>query len=184
MLGGSFLQSSASKVEDDVAAFGEAIRKSFFLLKLYAGDAGAWSEFDLADLTRQIVLDQQEATHSKNIEVVISEISAKPVWGYVDAVRESIQCLIENGISHSKAGLRVEVTVGPSASVIVEDDGLGISDDVSAAHFQAFTVPAPDGIGAGIGLPIAAATARLHNGSLEISRSVMGGARVALNLEV
>jgi signal transduction histidine kinase len=173
----------ARKLEDDVAAMGEAVRKSFLLLKLYAGDVGTRTQIDLTDLVRQIALDHQAAAQSKNIDLVFGQVSVCDASVYVDAVQESINCLIENAIAHSPAGSRVEVGVGPGKTVTVEDSGPGFADDTNICRLEAFAKPAPDGIGVGVGLPIAAATARLHGGALKLSRSDMGGARVTLEFE-
>ena len=101
---------------------------------------------------------------------------------HADAVRASALCLLENAIQHTPVGGRVRLTCDTVNGIIVEDSGPGMTEEHATQAVEPFACPSPGGSGVGIGLPLANATARFHGGHLTITRSELGGARVAMDL--
>lgn len=101
-------------------------------------------------------------------------VSAEDLTALVDV-------LLDNVFTHTPAGAPLRVTVQSSADggvrLIVDDAGPGFPSDVDAARRGA------SGAGStGLGLSIAAATARSAAGTLQLGRSDLGGARVDVEL--
>ncbi len=172
----------ARRLEEDVAAIGEVVRKSFFLLKLYTNEPGDRAEFDLAELVSRVSEELRPACLAKDIDLVNNSVKTVMMTGYADAVQESARCLIQNAIAFTPESSQVIVSCNREAALFVEDSGFGFSDDLKGSEFMPFANPALDSIGVGSGLPIVQATAQLHGGAMRIERSELGGAKVILDL--
>ena len=95
--------------------------------------------------------------------------------------------LLSNAAKHSKSD-RIEVEVAQdegSATLIVRDFGVGLSDEEAERVFDRFWRADPartEGGGTGLGLAIAREDAALHGGSLTVRRGPEGGSEFALTL--
>lgn len=70
--------------------------------------------------------------------------------------------------------------VDGSIVIAVQDDGMGIAEDVQARVFEPFFTTKPVGKGTGLGLSITYSIAQKHGGSLELSSKPGVGTRVSL----
>jgi hypothetical protein len=62
--------------------------------------------------------------------------------------------VLENAIRHTPLGAHIAVTADPVGSIVVEDDGPGLRDDLVPDLLQPFKKGAAWGEGAGLGLAI------------------------------
>ncbi len=95
--------------------------------------------------------------------------------------------LLDNGIAHTEAGtqLRVSTRDNTVAVITVEDAGKGVSEEALPHMFDRFyraDEARTRGGGAGMGLSIAAAIIRAHNGTITAGRSALGGLAVTIKL--
>jgi two-component system OmpR family sensor kinase len=101
-------------------------------------------------------------------------------------LRQLVMILVDNAIRHSPPGHRVSVsvgTVGTSASLVVEDQGPGISDaDLPHLFERFYRAPGAPGGGTGLGLAIAAWIVDRHGGRIVAENRAEGGARFAVTL--
>jgi signal transduction histidine kinase len=91
---------------------------------------------------------------------------------------------VHNAIAHSEERRAVGesvVTMPDGVEIAVEDDGPGFPEDQVARAGERFA-RGEQSRGSGLGLSIVRAIAALHGGSVTVSRSSAGGARVALHL--
>jgi signal transduction histidine kinase len=99
------------------------------------------------------------------------------------ALLTAITNLVENALSHTPTGSRVEIAVGADGSLAVADQGPGVPAADREAIFRRFwrgrgaTSP-----GAGLGLAIVAETMRALGGRVEVGDAEGGGARFSLHL--
>jgi signal transduction histidine kinase len=135
------------------------------VLERQGGAAPAEERVELAELAREAVagIDRAEAGTLDRAEVL----------GDRDALARALANLIENALVHGPAGGRVRVDVraeGGFANLAVSDEGPGPAPDEREHLFERFW--RGDGAsgqpGAGLGLPIVAAIAKRHGGTVRV----------------
>jgi two-component system, OmpR family, sensor kinase len=119
------------------------------------------------------------------------EITLELAPAVVDAARDELHRLalnlLENALRHTPPGTQIHVTtetVGDEASLVVEDNGPGVPDELAPTLFERFVRGAGDSGGSfGLGLAIVQAVAQSHGGSVTLERSHGGhGARFVVRL--
>jgi len=132
------------------------------------------TELDLAGLAREVTERLRPQFADKAVELGL--LTPGPVWvrGDADRLRQVLVNLIGNALTYTPAAGRVTVTVraGASASVVVQDTGIGLAGPDRERIFDRFYrvagVVRPPG-GSGIGLTIARGLARAHRGEITVS---------------
>lgn len=96
-------------------------------------------------------------------------------------LEEMLGNLAENAVKYGRARLRI--TARPGLTLVIEDDGPGISNsDADRALKRGARLDETGPAGSGLGLSIVADLAMLHGGSLRLGRSDLGGLRAELTL--
>ena len=93
-------------------------------------------------------------------------------------IREAVTNLIDNAMKHGGAGLS-EITVGleaapDSATIVVRDDGKGLSEAQIQTALQRFGQVSERSDGSGLGLPIVERVADRHGGGLKLRGGAPG----------
>jgi signal transduction histidine kinase len=98
-------------------------------------------------------------------------------------VREVLVNLVDNAARFSRGRIRVTIaTAGDRLTVSVEDDGPGVPDEERDAVFDRFARGRNAvGSGSGLGLALARELAAADGGSIDLTRSDLGGARFDLS---
>ena len=103
-----------------------------------------------------------------------------PVAGVRDELHRLILNLLENAICHTPPGTRVRATSatdGETVTLVVEDSGPGIPDDLASRVFERFVRGGRDGgRGSGLGLAIVRSVAESHGGTVTLQTSALGTA--------
>ncbi|QBQ54185.1 sensor histidine kinase [Nitrosococcus wardiae] len=98
----------------------------------------------------------------------------------VDPVRieQVLINLLRNGMQASPGGhVRLSwFQEGELTGFCVEDDGPGIDDEIHSRLFEPFFTTKPVGQGTGLGLSVVHGAIEEHHGSIEVGRSLLGGA--------
>jgi signal transduction histidine kinase len=123
------------------------------------------------------------------LTVDASGVGAARVHGDIHALRRLLRNLGENAARHATS--RVDVTLAPRGAEVVltiDDDGPGIPEPERRRVLQRFVrlddARSRDDGGSGLGLSIVDEVARAHRGSVSISQSPLGGARIEVTLPV
>jgi two-component system sensor histidine kinase TctE len=140
-------------------------------------------------LHRVVSLDLDELVRSVTGEWVTRALAKRIDLGFEDSggsllingvpllLRELLSNLVDNAIKYTPTGGRVTVRTraGALAVVEVEDDGIGISREERTNVFERFyRVLGTDADGSGLGLPIAAEIAELHQARIDLLTGSQG----------
>jgi len=142
-----------------------------------------WEQVDLAE-----VVDSAIAALPDDATVAIEFLASDEhvVNGWPDGLRIMVDNLLANAVTHGRAldgRARIEIRVtGSSEGVVVEvlDSGLGIARADAERLQRRYERGDSPSAGTGLGLSMVRQQVDLHRGRLEISRSHLGGARVAV----
>jgi two-component system, sensor histidine kinase and response regulator len=133
---------------------------------------------DLAELVTGMVAEAAEMMGARVVEVDADRI---PVAVDGSKVERMVENLLTNAARHTPPAAHVWVRVRPEAegaTIVVEDDGPGVPDDLKTEIFEAFHRgrAARDLPGSGIGLSLVARFAELHGGRAWVEDRPGGGA--------
>jgi signal transduction histidine kinase len=137
---------------------------------------------DLDDLAFE---EARRLRSTTSLQVDTSAVGAARVHGDVDALRRVLRNLGENAARHATG--RIDITLadrGADVVLTVGDDGPGIPEAERQRVLKRFVrldeARSRDDGGSGLGLAIVDEVVRAHGGSVSISRSPLGGARVGV----
>ncbi|MFM2341260.1 MAG: hypothetical protein RLZZ592_913, partial [Pseudomonadota bacterium] len=165
-----------------------ATRATGQLLALARADAGARADepLDLDTLAREVALALLPLARERGIDLGVDGPEPAPVArGDRLLLREALMNLTHNALVHGREGGCVTVEAGEDAGgalawIGVRDDGPGLDPAVQARLGERF-VRGRGSRGSGLGLSIAAAVARRHQGRLETGPGE-GGAGLSVRL--
>jgi signal transduction histidine kinase len=122
-----------------------------------------------------------------SLRVDTAAVEAARVHGDADALGRLLRNLGENAARHASG--RVDITLadlGDDVVLTVDDDGPGIPESERQRVLQRFVrldeARSRDDGGSGLGLSIVDEVVRAHGGSMSITRSPLGGARIQVRL--
>jgi signal transduction histidine kinase len=129
---------------------------------------------DLTRLTRETLESFVPGNLRRRVEVVTA-FPSEGATMLADAtlLPRLLLELLSNANRFARRLLRVEVTLGESAMVRVEDDGEGVKEDEQALLFEPFAERRSH-TGLGMGLWLAKRLAELHRGTLIVERLPVG----------
>lgn len=142
--------------------------------------------FDLRGLAIETISDLAPAilAQEHRIELLGSEETVETI-GNRTLIGLALVNLIRNGTHHTPAGTTILVTIGPDASITVEDDGPGIATldhDLLVKRFWRADRTRSDS--AGIGLSIVQRIVDVHRGTLSIANRAQGGAAFTMRFHL
>ena len=182
---------SAGESADDIAAaIDETGRLSELvgdLLQLARAERAAAPEpVDLIRLARDRVDTWSAVAEAAGVVLDLAAPSSPVVVGAVpNGVEQILDNLIDNAITASPRGacVAVRIVAGRSDhSLIVADDGPGLSDELKARALDRFWRLDGSRPGTGLGLPIAQALAQASGGRLRLDDGAAGGLVVTVTL--
>jgi two-component system, OmpR family, sensor histidine kinase QseC len=170
----------ARRLEMDVRGMAESVNHLVMLAHLETVQSPELIDLDLGAVAVETIdrLRPWAVAHDHTIEVHLRE--PQKLRGDPVAVREALRNLVENAVKHTPAGSSIFITVGPERTITVEDSGPGFATEISDRLFQPFRKGDPSTEGAGLGLAIVRRAVELHRGSIQVSRSSLGGAMFKL----
>ncbi|MHB0969310.1 MAG: two-component system sensor histidine kinase NtrB [Thermoanaerobaculia bacterium] len=137
--------------------------------------------FDLHETTESVVERLRRASPDVSIEV---RGAPAGIEGDRQLVARLLENVLRNAIDAVRAkgagGVRVSVTPGSVATVMVEDDGIGLDPADAPRYFLPFQSDKPGGFG--IGLALARKIVLLHGGTMRLTGKPGEGATVVVEL--
>lgn len=164
----------ADKMSVTAKRLTELVQQIITLSKLQ--DTNPLREFelvDVADLVAEVI--SQSLTNAESRYILLNQeiLSSPQLFGDREQLVMAIHNLIENAINYSPENTKVTITViadSDSASVIVKDQGIGISEADRDRIFERFYRVDParsrETGGTGLGLSIVKHVATIHGGEV------------------
>jgi len=150
------------------------------MLVLARADAGAYPLRRVNLYLNELVADCRKTVdvlaRERGIIVRAPATDDVPFCGDEDLLRRMMLNLLQNAVTHTRAGSAVVVDLSPngrSVYIRVKDAGEGIAEGDRARIFDRFVQldAARHHAGAGLGLPIARWIAEIHGGTLDLEES-------------
>ncbi|WP_187358415.1 cell wall metabolism sensor histidine kinase WalK [Microbacterium testaceum] len=147
------------------------------------------SPTDIAALVRAAIESIEPRARDHGIRILTGEMA--PIRAVVDArrVRQIVDNLLSNAVKYIPRGASITVTVTAdvqSLSIVVADDGPGISPSEQARLFERFfrgdAVRKTSTHGSGLGLAISRDLARAHGGEITVRTASGEGATFTVRL--
>ena len=134
-------------------------------------------------IARDVVKAMQPTCDKRGVHLTLQiEPHIWPVWGDKNRLQQVMQNLLNHAVQSTPEGGDVTVAVGCSDKAVrvdITDSGPGIplaEQSKLFQHFYRINNPAlTEGIGTGLGLPIAKRLVEMHGGSLLVNSSVGAG---------
>lgn len=141
---------------------------------------------DLNQEVIQVISDLDHSAHSKQIEIELFNNNSHRISSNTQLLCVMIRNLIDNAIRYTPVGGHIEVSINAEQTLVtlcVEDSGPGIPKDMRKQVLQRFyrrIETASTTKGSGLGLSIVSQIASIHQASLYLDRSALGGLKVLL----
>jgi len=186
---GETIRSAAHDDPAVIPRFAEQLEREAFRLSRIVSDLLDLSRLETGDeLDEEVGLDQvvkeerdrfEEAAREGGLTLSIGLRPVPPVRGSARDLSLLVRNLVDNAIKHTRAGARIEIVLASrngGASIIVADDGPGIPPEERERVRERFyrldrsrSTP-----GAGLGLSLVAAVAKLHGATLRLGDNAPG----------
>ncbi|WP_161973857.1 ATP-binding protein [Hwanghaeella grinnelliae] len=123
-----------------------------------AVEAASFKQVDLSAILQQVVADLIHKADSRKVELILDAPSNATIRSEPDLLSIVLRNLIDNAVKYADRPGRVSISVGSQSgrtSIIVEDDGPGLSDEEYGRVFEKFVrLGQSEEPGAGLGLTI------------------------------
>jgi len=120
---------------------------------------------DVAALARDVAASY--GTAHPDVQIHVSASDGTFVTGDEARLNRLLANLLDNGVRHARSQVTIEVLErGKRATIVVEDDGLGVDEDQRERIFERFVTTTS---GTGLGLPICRWIARAHGGDIRLN---------------
>jgi signal transduction histidine kinase len=131
------------------------------------------SPLDLAEFIPEILAELDVLARQKDVRLELASRETAVVRGDIPKLRRLFVNILDNAIKYTPAGGTVTVGVSrtpASAKVVVADTGRGMPQNLLPRIFDRFFRGERDSrqAGFGLGLPIAMAIAKAHQGTIEV----------------
>ncbi|QMV19770.1 HAMP domain-containing protein [Granulicella sp. 5B5] len=142
------------------------------------------TQVDLDEMLRAMIDLYEPSMTESGIRIRLR--SSGPLFVSADAalLHRTVSNLLDNELKHLPASSTVQITLqqqGQEASLRVEDDGPGFSEEIRNRLFEQ-GVKSASSRGHGLGLAFVHAVVKAHAGSVEATNLVQGGARLSVLL--
>ena len=175
--------SRARRLETDVKGMAETVARLLLLARMEMVQSPDLVDLDISAVTGETIdrLRPWVAAQEHAIDAHLGP--PQRLRGDPNAIREALRNLVENAVKHTPAGTRIRVEVHANNTVVVEDSGPGLAEELAAHLFEPFRKGAASTEGAGLGLTIARRAVEMHRGTVEVGRSPLGGAAFTLRFD-
>ncbi len=137
---------------------------------------------DLDEILRVMIELYQPCMAEKGLRIQLSSAGKVEIDADTALLHRMMANLFDNELKHLPPSCTVKISLQgaeSSASLVIEDNGLGFDSEIAAHLFEPH-VKGRGSNGHGLGLAFVEAVVRAHGGTIEASNSKDGGARLAI----
>jgi two-component system sensor histidine kinase TctE len=162
----------------EIEQLARLVEQLLCLARLDSQEQFQFSAFDAHAVALEVARELAPvALESEHYVTAATPDASVPAHGNATLTRLVLRNLIENAIQYTPAGTSITLSA-ESSTVIIADDGPGISAHAAASMFERFRRgPNASGPGAGLGLAIAKSIMERQGGRLWLDTSTARGAR-------
>jgi signal transduction histidine kinase len=168
-----------AELETDIAILSRLVTQMLRAAEMEGQSGHEQAQVDLCFLAKAIAGYLRPAADLAGKTIQVQADGAVTVSGCAETIGQAINNLVENAISHTPAGMPVEITVtgGAHPAITVRDHGPGIPEAERDLVFQRFwRADRRREKGAGLGLSIVRRAMELHGGAVRVMDAPGGGA--------
>ncbi|WP_159731451.1 ATP-binding protein [Methylosinus sp. Ce-a6] len=167
-----------AKLKLDVARMSRLVEQLLRVARLDAIALDVSATVDLAAVAAEVVEYMAPLAVARGVSLAAQGVDhAVFIKGSRYGIEDAIRNLVENGLSHTRAGTEVVVAVDEEAFVSVADRGGGVRVEDRDRIFERFwRARGAGGGGAGLGLAIVKEIMKAHHGSVCVEDNLGGGA--------
>ena len=174
----------AEAVLDEGGRLERLVRNLLLLARVDEQSLGrANAAVDLDDL---LLAEGTRLRGTTELSVDTSAVAAVRVPGDAGLLGQVVRNLADNAARHATSTVRLTLSQGDGAVIVVEDDGDGIAEAERERVFERFVrldeARGRDAGGTGLGLAIVRELVVAHGGSVVVGSSPLGGARFTVRL--
>ncbi|MEN2746264.1 ATP-binding protein [Sphingomonas sp. T9W2] len=145
-------------------------------LRITRAEAGigrdAFTSTDLTELLADLADLFEPLAEDRGLAIAVTPSAAVIATVHREMIGQAVSNLVDNALKYGAGTIRLSIEdEGGGVAIIVRDDGPGIPADRRVAALQRFgrLDPSRHESGAGLGLSLVAAVARLHGGTIELA---------------
>ncbi|SDP70115.1 HAMP domain-containing sensor histidine kinase [Phyllobacterium sp. OV277] len=137
---------------------------------------------DLVAIAGRVAFDLAPLAFAAGYEVSFeSDKDELMVQGDQTSIERALTNLVQNAIDHGGGSGMILIHVLETKSIVVTDEGQGISAESSQDIFEPFSRLRSDSSGTGLGLNLVKQIMELHNGTIEVNSGYPKGACFKMN---
>ncbi|MFC4071660.1 sensor histidine kinase [Actinoplanes subglobosus] len=173
----------AEAVLEESGRMERLVEQLLLLTRTGGADARELRDVDVDDLA----LTEVRRLRRAGLAVDSSGVGAGRVRGDATALAQVVRNLADNAARHAASSVVIAVrSGGRGVELVVEDDGAGVPESERERVFERFVrldeARDRDAGGSGLGLAIVKEIVTAHGGTVEVTASVLGGARFVVHL--
>jgi two-component system OmpR family sensor kinase len=180
------------RVESEAKRLDEMVDELLTLSRMESGAADLQGHFDLLELMQKLIADARFESGSAaqvkfeaffDADVPANNSIHNSILGNAELIRRAIENVVRNAIRFSPDHGTISISLTQAAnqaSILIEDEGPGVSDEALTTLFEPFVKGGSDGFG--LGLAIARRAVLAHGGSIYAENRKPAGLRVTIRL--
>ena len=141
------------------------------LSRAEGGDRAHFDKVDLVQLAEQVAQEfWQQNDHAKKRLDCVTPDTQDAIWinGDIDSLAIALRNLIDNALKHSTGHIVLEVQAEPQPTLVVRDDGLGLTTDQIQRILERHARLDQQHIGYGLGMSIVKTIVKKHGAELKL----------------
>ncbi len=148
-----------------------------------AGKGGATRKFNPREELSDLVALLKQSHRKQNLEIIYDVTDDLPAFGDREDMLELVGNLMDNACKWAKSRIRCSISENNTVSIVVEDDGAGLSEEDLLKLVRRGSRLDESVEGHGLGLAIVADIIKLYGGQIRFDKAVkLGGLRVEVSL--